>query len=118
MPLQATPQALGLILQARPRHFYGSGERLRAAAGAWQVCCGPSLVLSQPHPLAFLKGLVSQGPGKLPQCFLPDRGQPVGVALWGLPFCMNGGSLEKARHKEAYGELERRVVPLTIQQVP
>lgn len=109
MPLQATPQALGLILQARPRHFYVSGERLRAVAGAWQVCCGPSLVLSQPHPLAFLKGLVSQGPGKLPH---------VGVALWGLPFCMNGGSLEKARHKEAYGELERRAVPLTIQQVP
>lgn len=61
MPLQATPRALGLILQARPRHCYVSGERLRAAAGAWQVCCGPSLVLSQPHPLAFLKGLVTCG---------------------------------------------------------
>lgn len=72
-PSGHTPGSGGLILQARPSHFYVSGECLRAAAGAWQVRCGPSLVRFQSHPLAFLKGLVSQGPGKLPQCFLPGR---------------------------------------------
>lgn len=71
----------GLILQARPRAST-SLVSLRIAARVWQVCYEPSPMCSQLHPLAFLKGPMSQGPGKLPQCSLPtsclgEMGKPL-----------------------------------------
>lgn len=45
-PFRPHPELWPFDFAGQAQGFHSSGECLTAGAGAWQVCCGPSLVYS------------------------------------------------------------------------